>query len=253
MDNLIEIELDNILKPLKDRTKGELSTCSVANPKSNCVTFARNSEYLAQLEEADVKNVIVIVPKTLEIKSRFEIFMAEDVDLLFTLYHNYINRDARPKNDIISKSTTIHPSVQFTHGMKLCMYKRNKILFKHIGNVIIEDDVFIDANTVVHRGRLDSTIIKRGVRIGSLNNIAHNVTIGEDSVISTNSCIGGSCKIGKNCWIGLGTMIKSNLKICDNVLLGMGSIVTKDINKPGVYAGAPVKFIKEFDPDERGF
>ena len=68
-----------------------------------------------------------------------------------------------------------------------------------VGNVVIEDDVEIQANTVVDRATMGSTVIRRGVKLDNLIQIAHNVEIGEDTVMASQSGVAGSTKIGKRC------------------------------------------------------
>jgi len=246
-------ELDKIVRPFLEVTEGKYSTCSVMKPRDWCVTFARSEKFLQLLYKWNLKHLIVIVPKDLGIGNcNFRTYPTDNVDLLFTLFHNYVNKDCQAIVDYISPSAVINPSVVFTEGLKVAVYKGEKIRFRHTGNIVIHDDVFIDANTVVHRARLDSTIIQRNVSIGSLNNISHNTTIGEGSVITTNICIGGSTVIGKNVWIGVGAMIKNGLTICDDVVIGMGSIVIRDIDKPGIYIGNPAKFLKDYDSQKAG-
>src|SRR3546814_4666212 len=76
----------------------------------------------------------------------------------------------------------------------------NKI--SQIGNVVIEDDVEIGANSVIDRATMGSTIIRQGVKLDNLIQIAHNVEIGQHTVIAAQSGISGSTKIGKNAVIG---------------------------------------------------
>lgn len=86
-----------------------------------------------------------------------------------------------------------------------------------IGNVIIEDYVDIGANTTIDRATLGSTIIKKGVKLDNLIQVAHNVEIGENTVIAAQSGIAGSTKVGKNCMIGGQVAIVGHIVIGDNV------------------------------------
>ncbi|NOT37118.1 MAG: UDP-3-O-(3-hydroxymyristoyl)glucosamine N-acyltransferase [Saprospiraceae bacterium] len=113
--------------------------------------------------------------------------------------------------------------------------------FIHVGGVMIESNVEIGSNTCIDRGSIGQTIIKKGVKIDNLVHIAHNVVIGENSIIVANSIIGGSTILGKGSWVAPSVTIRDGLKICDNVTLGMASVVTKDINVPGIYLGVPAK------------
>ncbi len=113
-----------------------------------------------------------------------------------------------------------------------------------IGNVVIEDDVELGANVAVDRAALGSTIIRRGVKIDNLVQIAHNVEIGENTVVSGQSGISGSSKIGKNVIIAGQVGIAGHLEIVDRVIIAAQSGVSKSITKQGMYFGTPVKEIK---------
>ena len=76
--------------------------------------------------------------------------------------------------------------------------------------------------------------------------IGHETKIGEYCIVGPNSTICGNVEIESSVYIGAGSIVKDHIKICSNVLIGCGSVITKDINKPGIYAGVPAKFIKNF-------
>lgn len=110
-----------------------------------------------------------------------------------------------------------------------------------IGNVVIEDDVELGSNVSVDRAALGSTIIKRGVKIDNLVQIAHNVQVGEDTVISSQCGISGSTKIGAHCILLGQTGLIGHIEVADNVILIAQSGVSKGIQKPGKYFGSPAK------------
>ena len=113
-----------------------------------------------------------------------------------------------------------------------------------IGNVIIEDDVELGASTTIDRAAVGSTIIGRGTKIDNLVQIGHNVSIGEDTVISAQCGISGSTKIGSNCILAGQVGIADHIKIADNVILLAKSGVAKSITAAGYYFGTPAKEIK---------
>ncbi len=113
-----------------------------------------------------------------------------------------------------------------------------------IGNVIIGDDVEVGANVTIDRAAIGSTEIKRGVKIDNLVQIAHNVVVGEDTVISAQTGISGSTKIGNNCIVAGQVGIVGHIEICDNVIIMAQSGISKSINKPGSYFGTPAKELK---------
>ena len=110
-----------------------------------------------------------------------------------------------------------------------------------IGNVVIEDDVEIGANTTIDRAALGSTVVKKGSKLDNLVQIAHNVTVGESTVISAQAGISGSTKVGNNCIIAGQVGIVGHIEITDNVIIGAQSGVSKALKKSGMYFGYPAK------------
>ncbi len=109
-----------------------------------------------------------------------------------------------------------------------------------IGNVIIEDRVEIGANTTIDRATIGSTVIKRGVKIDNLIQIAHNVVVGENTVIAAQTGISGSTKIGKNCMIGGQVGIIGHLDIADGVMIAAQSGIGKSIKEEkSIHEGSP--------------
>ena len=116
-----------------------------------------------------------------------------------------------------------------------------------IGNVVIEDDVELGANTTVDRATMGSTIIRRGVKLDNLVQVAHNVEIGEDTVIAAQSGIAGSTKIGKHCMFGGQVGVAGHITIADGSIFGGKSGVTSTIKEPNkVWQGYPVMPIMGF-------
>ncbi|MFM6944505.1 MAG: UDP-3-O-(3-hydroxymyristoyl)glucosamine N-acyltransferase, partial [Bacteroidota bacterium] len=101
-----------------------------------------------------------------------------------------------------------------------------------IGNVIIEDDVEIGANTTIDRATMGSTIIKKGVKLANLIQIAHNVEIGENTVIAAQSGISGSTKIGKHNMIGGQVGVVGHIHTANGTKVGAQSGITKSITTP---------------------
>ena len=110
------------------------------------------------------------------------------------------------------------------------------------GIVVIEDDVEVGANCTIDRATLGETRIKRGVKLDNLVQVAHNVVLGENTVIAAQTGISGSTKIGKNVVIAGQVGIVGHIEIADNVTILGQSGVPKSLTKPGVkYFGSPVK------------
>lgn len=117
----------------------------------------------------------------------------------------------------------------------------NRFRFPQIGGVIIGNNVEIGSNTCIDRGALSDTIIKDYVKIDNLCHIAHNVEIGENSMIIACSEISGSCCIGKNSWISPNVSIRDWRKIGNNSLVGIGSVVVKDVPENEIWMGNPAR------------
>lgn len=111
-----------------------------------------------------------------------------------------------------------------------------------LGIAVVEDDVEIGANTTIDRATLGETIIRRGVKIDNLVQVAHNVVIGENTVIAAQSGISGSAKIGKNCMLAGQVAVVGHVEIADRTIILGKSGVSKSITEPGkTFFGIPVK------------
>ncbi len=116
-----------------------------------------------------------------------------------------------------------------------------------IGNVVIEDHVEIGAGTSVDRATLGSTIIRKGVKLDNLIQIAHNVEIGENTVIAAQTGVAGSTRIGKNCMIGGQVGIVGHLSIADGVKIAAQSGIGASITTPNeIVQGSPAFNISDY-------
>ncbi len=116
-----------------------------------------------------------------------------------------------------------------------------------IGNVIIEDHVDIGANSTIDRATLGSTIIRKGVKLDNLIQIAHNVEIGENTVIAAQTGVAGSTKIGKNCMIGGQVGITGHITIADGTkIAGQSGIISKITNANEILQGSPAFTIGDY-------
>lgn len=102
-----------------------------------------------------------------------------------------------------------------------------------LGNVVIEDDVEIGANTTIDRATIGSTIIRKGTKIDNLVQIAHNVEIGEGTVIAAQTGVSGSTKIGKHCMIGGQVGFAGHISIADGTKIGAQSGILKTVVNAG--------------------
>lgn len=115
-----------------------------------------------------------------------------------------------------------------------------------IGNVIIEDNVDIGAGTTIDRATMGSTIIRKGVKLDNQIQIAHNVEIGENTVIAAQTGVAGSTKIGKNCMIGGQVGIAGHLTIGNNVRIQAQSGVGRNIKDTEILQGSPTFGYSDF-------
>lgn len=110
-----------------------------------------------------------------------------------------------------------------------------------IGNVVLEDDVELGSNVSIDRAAFGSTLIKKGVKIDNLVQVAHNVVIGDHTAIAAQAGISGSTKIGKHCMIAGQAGFVGHIEVADQVIVGAQSGVSKAIEKPGKYRGSPAQ------------
>lgn len=116
-----------------------------------------------------------------------------------------------------------------------------------IGNVILEDDVEIGANTTVDRATMGSTIVRKGVKLDNLIQVGHNVEIGENTVIAAQTGISGSTKIGKNGMIGGQVGFAGHIHVADEIRIGAQSGVPNSLtDNTTPYMGTPAIPIKKF-------
>ncbi|WP_077369213.1 UDP-3-O-(3-hydroxymyristoyl)glucosamine N-acyltransferase [Anaerosalibacter sp. Marseille-P3206] len=164
------------------------------------------------------------------------------------------------ENVVIGEGTRIYNNVSISDNVNIgtdCVIKSGAVIGEaghgymrekdgkykrvpHLGSVIIGNNVDIGSNTTIERGAMENTVIEDGVKIDDLCQISHNTHIGENTMIIVHSSIYGSARIGRNCWIA-SSIIRNQVKIGDNVTVGMGSVVTKDVKDNSMVFGSPAK------------
>lgn len=102
-----------------------------------------------------------------------------------------------------------------------------------LGNVILENNVSVGANTTIDRATMGSTILREGVKLDNLVQIAHNVEIGKNTVIASQSGVAGSGKVGANCMIGGQVAIVGHISVADNTIVTGRTGVTKSVKQSG--------------------
>jgi len=142
---------------------------------------------------------------------------------------------------MIGKRVILHSGVVVgADGFGYVKEGKKNVKIPQMGKVEIEDDVEIGANTTIDRATLGKTIIRRGVKIDNLVQVAHNVVVGEDSIIVAQVGIAGSTKIGSNVTLGGQVGVADHVEIGDNVMVGAQSGVPSDLTANQAYSGTPV-------------
>lgn len=150
---------------------------------------------------------------------------------------------------VLGKNCTIHASTVIgSDGFGFAPNSENNYQkIPQIGNVVIEDNVEIGSNSSIDRATLGSTILRKGVKLDNLVQIAHNVEIGENTVIAGQTGVAGSTKVGKNCMIAAQVGIIGHIKIADGVKIAGQSGIGKAITKEGeIVQGSPAFGISEY-------
>jgi UDP-3-O-[3-hydroxymyristoyl] glucosamine N-acyltransferase len=163
-------------------------------------------------------------------------------------------------NSTVKENTTIYPGVRVYNDCHIgsdCIIHAGVVIgsdgfgfapqegsdykkIPQVGNVIIEDHVEIGANTAIDRATMGSTIIRRGVKLDNLIQIAHNVEVGENTVMAGQSGIAGSTKVGKNVMIGGQVGIIGHITVADKVKIAAQSGITLPIKTEGdIVQGSP--------------
>ncbi len=178
--------------------------------------------------------------------------------------HVYIGDDVK-----IGNNTVLHPGVKIYNGTKIgsnCVIHSGTVLgsdgfgfapqadgtyktIPQLGNVILEDNVTIGGNSVIDCATMmgDSTVIRNGVKLDNLIQIAHNVEIGRNTVIAAQTGISGSTQIGENCVIAGQVGIAGHLVIANNTSFGAQAGHGKNVTKEGEkLMGSPTIDVKEY-------
>jgi UDP-3-O-[3-hydroxymyristoyl] glucosamine N-acyltransferase len=164
------------------------------------------------------------------------------------------------KNVKIGRHCTLYPGVKIYHDCEIgdhCILHANVVVgsdgfgfapqqdgsykkIPQIGNVIIEEGVEIGANTTIDRATMGSTLIRRGVKLDNLIMVAHNVEIGENTVVAAQAGFAGSTKIGKNCRIGGQAGFVGHITVADGTQVQAQSGVASPVEEPGTaWYGSP--------------
>jgi UDP-3-O-[3-hydroxymyristoyl] glucosamine N-acyltransferase len=219
-------------------------SCSYIVIEDARYAFAATHQYIEKLGGGAVKEL------SHYIKSKFKskIFKNSNVSQLIS----------------IGEGTVIHPGVRLNGPIKIgknSVIKANSVIggqgfgfarrlgyppmaMPSLGGVIIGDNVFVGSNCTIDQGTFSNTIISSDVKIDNGVHIAHNVIVSPRTIITAHVEISGSTKIGSDTYIAPNVCIREGLEIGDNVLLGIGSTVVKDVPDNAVAFGSPARIMR---------
>ncbi|MEM8727196.1 MAG: UDP-3-O-(3-hydroxymyristoyl)glucosamine N-acyltransferase [Chlamydiota bacterium] len=124
------------------------------------------------------------------------------------------------------------------------------IKLEQFGNVVLENDVEIGANTTIDRARFKRTVIGKGTKLDNLVQIGHNVELGENNIIVSQTGIAGSSKLGNNVFLGGQAGVVGHISVTDNVKVATRGGISKSITESGIYAGSPISPITTFNKQQ---
>lgn len=153
-----------------------------------------------------------------------------------------INRVSIGKNcDIRSGVVIGHDGFGYTEDAA-----HRKTMIKHVGGVLIGDNVLIGENACISRGTIDDTILESGVKIDSLSHIAHNCHFRKNAVAAAPCRTNGSVTVGENAYLA-GALVRNQCTIGENAFIGLGSVVVSDIAPNQIVIGNPAKLFTKKD------
>jgi UDP-3-O-[3-hydroxymyristoyl] glucosamine N-acyltransferase len=150
-------------------------------------------------------------------------------------------------NSVIGNHCIIHAGVVIgSDGFGFAPENGEYKKIAQIGNVVIEDNVEIGANTTIDRAVIGSTIIHKGVKLDNLIQIAHNVEVGDNTVMASQVGIAGSTKVGANCMLGGQAGLSGHIHIGDNSQIGPRAGIMSDVEANAKIMGAPAMPVTRF-------
>ena len=222
------------------------AVCVVENERYGYCSFFRdnNITYYPPFEEFEVVNGAYIA-RTAKVGKNCTILPGAFVGGEVEIGDNcYIGTGTRLVGEVHIGSNVVirENSVIGADGLSTDRDENGKALtMPQFGGVIIEDDVQIGALTVIGRGAIDNTILKRGSKVDNSTFISHNVVLGEDSFVVGETIMFGSSSTGKQAFISGNSTIRDGRHIGDKAIVGMGSVVVKNVEDGAVVKGNPAK------------
>ena len=115
----------------------------------------------------------------------------------------------------------------------------------YVGRIVIGNNVWIGANSTIERAELDDTVIESSVKIDDLVQIGQCCMVGERTMIAAGTIVSANAVIGKECWLSPNVSVRERIAIADNVVVGIGAVVVKNLERDCVYVGNPARFLRK--------
>ena len=231
---------------LKEEIKQLHAIYYVDDPHNSFARFfsENNITYLPEIEEYEVVNG-AYVSKTAVIGENCKIFPGVYIGSEVTIGNNvYIGSGAKLLGEVkIGNNVVIRENTVIgADGLTTDRDENGKALtIPQFGGVVLEDDVQIGALTVIGRGAIDDTVIKRGSKIDNSCFISHNVLIEEDAFVVGETIMFGSSSLGKQGYISGNATIRDGRHVGSKAKVGMGAVVTRNVEDGAVVKGNPAK------------
>ena len=146
----------------------------------------------------------------------------------------------------IGKNCVIKPNATIgSEGFNFLFDRNNLIHMPQLGEIVIKDYVWIGANSTIERSSLDQTVIESYVKIDDLVQIGDGTIVGESSEIAAGSILCARVCVGEKCWIAPNVTINSDLNVGDGAVIGIGSVVLRDVEANVVVCGNPASILKK--------
>ncbi len=225
---------------------GRHAVVTSTDPRTEYCRFYRDNEitYYPEVEEYSLVNGAYISPKAV-IGSDSRIFPGAYIGGEVALGNNvYVGSGARlvgrikvGNNVVIRENAVIGADGLSTNRDE----EGRAVTMPQFGGVIIEDDVQIGALTVIARGAIDDTVLRRGSKIDNSCFISHNVILGEDTFVVGESIMFGSASTGKQAYISGNCCVRDGISVGEKALVGMGAVVVKPVPEGAVVKGNPAR------------
>lgn len=249
-DSLLKCENCLVFWPESVKVPEEVSerhaVCVVKSERYGYCAFFRDNgiTYYPPVEDFDLVNGSYIA-KTAKIGNNCRILPGAYIGGEVEMGDNcYVGTGARLVGDIhIGNNVIIRENTVIgADGLSTDRDENGRALtMPQFGGVVIEDDVQIGALTVIARGAIDNTILSRGSKIDNSTFISHNVVLGEDSFVVGETIMFGSSSTGRQAFISGNSTIRDGRHIGDKAIVGMGSVVVRNVEDGAVVKGNPAK------------